>query len=86
MAKVIKVFEDVITRRHRFQREDNGASYIAELGNVCDPIDASESSPELFIRIHSWDTSKNHTEFKELLDKKVRVIIETLDENDNKQT
>ena len=38
-----------------------------------------ETEDGMYIKICSWDESKNHTEFEKFINRKVRIIIETID-------
>jgi len=48
--------------------DDGGCALIAELFNPDTPF---------FVRLHSWDETKEHPEMKQLVGKRVRVTIET---------
>ena len=52
--------------------EDSGCAMI---GDVCDNEDSG-----MFIRIQSWDETKEHKDFKSLIGKKIRVTIEVVEE------
>lgn len=76
MAKIVKVFEKIVTRTEGFHREDGGLALITEFS---DPNELEDK--EIFIRLHSWDPSKFHSEFKELFNKRVRITVEIVDDN-----
>lgn len=62
------------------ETEDSGASKIAFITDV-------EGHPDdgLHVRIHSWDETLRHPLMTELTGKKVRVTIETVDEQGQAQ-
>lgn len=60
------VFNGVVN----FKEEDNGCALIAEIDN--DEV--------FFIRLHSWDNTKQHEQAQLFAGKKVKITIETMDE------
>lgn len=61
-----KVFEQVPS----VDAMDNGRSL-----SLC--LDDEDS--DLFVRVHSWDETRKHEEFRRLIGKKIRVTIEIVE-------
>lgn len=62
--------------------EDCGHAMIAEVGEAVqpDPVSDLVYGPDpLFVRIHSWDDSLNHSEMKQLIGKRIRVTIDVIE-------
>lgn len=57
-------------------KEDDGQALIATIDNT-----PEEESGEagLFVRLQSWDSKKEHTDFNKFFGRKIRVTIETID-------
>jgi hypothetical protein len=57
--------------------EDHRQAMIAEVG--------SHKEQGMFVRLHSWDTTCEHAELIHLINKRIRITVEVLDEDpDNK--
>jgi hypothetical protein len=54
-------------------KEDHGQAMIAEVG--------SYREQGMFVRLHSWDTNCEHAELTHLINKRIRVTVEVLDED-----
>ncbi len=54
------------------EAEDGGQAQIAEF--------ATTSETGLFVRVQSWDDQRKHAEMAQLLNKRVRVTVEVLDD------
>ena len=59
-----------------FKKEDGGMALIATLVNESD----QDNDKGVFVRLQSWDEDKEHEVARSFEGKKVRVIIETIDE------
>lgn len=35
----------------------------------------------MFVRLHSWDTSREHQQLRHLINKRIRVTVEVIDED-----
>ena len=66
-------FSGKITPQH-VDSEDGGKALI------CTFVDKPDEPAGLFVRVQSWDESKEHTDFNKLIGRKVRVTVEILDE------
>ncbi len=60
------------TDNFQVDKEDNGAALI---GNMIEGV-----SQQMFVRVQSWDRSREHDEIKKLVGKKVRVIVEVVED------
>ena len=67
--------------------EDGGEAAICyapletpEVANSETWMSLIEGAPEFFVRLQSWDETKQHAFFRALMGKKVRVTVETVDE------
>jgi hypothetical protein len=56
------------------KREDGGQALIATID------DGSDEDTGIFVRLQSWDESTEHKLFNQLINKKVRITIETIEE------
>lgn len=64
-----KIFEtEVLAGEHNVYTEDGGCAMIMDV------LPADEGS--LFVRAYSWSDDGMHPEFKEMMDKKVKITIE----------
>lgn len=52
-------------------KEDGGQAMIVELG--------SETQGQIFVRLHSWDTTCAHPEMQMLMGKRIKVSVEVVD-------
>lgn len=53
-----------------FKREDGGMALIAEFGG--------DGEAGMFVRLHSWDKTRNHSEAIRLAGKHVRITVEVV--------
>lgn len=74
--KVVFEFYDFINPEVNVSREDGGCALSA---SVTYDKDGLEHDKGVFVSIQSWDEDSNHFDFKKLLNRRVRVIIETID-------
>lgn len=58
--------------------EDGGQAAVMYQGLEGEPKESGGDGC-FFIRFHSWDAKRQHPLFRELMGKKVRVTIETID-------
>jgi hypothetical protein len=69
MAKL--QFVEIITASN-VDTEDSGAAKIVTLV-------PEDQNSELFVRLQSWDTTKDHRDFNQFIGRPVKVTIETID-------
>lgn len=65
-----KVFEERVSEND-IDTEDGGSSKILEISN--------DEESGLFIRLHSWDENKKHVDFSQLVNRLIKITIETID-------
>ena len=71
-----KVFTATITRRE-VDVEDSGCAMIAH-PSECKGQKRDEEQSGMFVRLHSWSDSKDHSELKQFIGKKIRITVEVL--------
>lgn len=64
------IVEEFVTK----QDVEDGGQYIA-----CAMSNSEDKENGIYIKICSWDEKRNHEEFNQFLNRKVRVTIETID-------
>ncbi len=66
------VYEEMFDEKNAMiDVEDGGCAMIAHIED--------EADVGMFVRIQSWDESKEHKDFKSLIGKKIRVTIEVIE-------
>lgn len=67
------VLETAIFGLENLQREDGGCALIESIGTEGD------EETGIFVRVQSWDETKEHKDFNALKGKRVRVTIEVVE-------
>lgn len=71
MKRIKKVFEGILDQE---STEDSGKSII------CDIVEADENHHDtMFLKVQSWDETKEHNQISQFINKKVRITIEVIE-------
>ena len=66
----------------KFEDRGQAAIMYSPVASMYQPEGATLYDPAFFVRLHSWEEIKphNHTLFRSLMGRRVRVTIETIDD------
>jgi hypothetical protein len=77
-TKIIIIDTDYSLRGYR--TEDSGYAQIMDIVPDIDNMECPDDNDNgLFVRLQSWDETKQHIDFNKFIGKKIKVTIETID-------